>query len=129
MAQYREYQGLPVQQAGCTYSQLKYTYGVPSAASSLSSACNSNSSNMAYSLGAVKTPVMSNYVVPLMCPGGQGPNYPPRYDTLSHGQPYVCGGHFTITGAYPYADCTNCGLQFVNRPCSGNIMGQCSKSK
>lgn len=129
-AQYKDYQGLSVGQAGCTYASLRNTYGFASPASSLASSCNNNpAANMAYSLGAVQAPKMSNYIVPKMCPNGPGPNYPPRYDTLSHQQPYLCGGYFNITSAYPDANCTDCALTFTNRPCSGNIMNQCNGGK
>lgn len=107
MAQYRDYQSPTVGQAGCTYSSLASTY----------------SGKMAS--GGAYAP-MANYVVPKMCPSGPGPQYPPAYNTFSHGQAYNCGGYFNIKGAYPYATCSSCQLSFTERPCQGNIRGQCS---
>lgn len=105
MAQYRDYQNPTVGQLGCTYSRLGNVYSGRSANGNVDS--------------------MANYVVPKFCPNGPGPNYPPRYDTLSHGQAYNCGGYFDVSGAYPYADCTSCKAGFTTRPCKGNIAGAC----
>lgn len=106
MAQYREYQAPIVGQARCTYSNLRNIY-------------------MGQQADGV-VPSQSEYIVPKLCPNGAGPNYPPRYDTLSHGQNYLCGGYFSLKGAYPYATCTSCQSDYVKRPCSGNIYGVCS---
>ncbi|MDC3332970.1 hypothetical protein OAV62_01895 [bacterium] len=87
MSQYKDYTRPTVGQAGCSYSSLGHTYkGHPS--------------NV--------VPPMSNYMVPDYCPDGPGPNYPPRYDTLTHGGRGSCGGKFDLQGAYPYADCSSC---------------------
>ena len=51
---------------------------------------------------------MGSYIVPKLCPDGAAPNYPPRCDTFTHGQNYLCGGYFSMQGAYPLADCTSC---------------------
>jgi hypothetical protein len=100
MAQYREYQKPTVGQAGCTYSRLGNVY----------------QGQMAGGAAA-----QNNYIVPKLCPNGPGPNYPPKYDTLSHGQAYQCGGYFGLSGAYPFADCQNCQADYVQRPCKANI--------
>jgi hypothetical protein len=108
MAQNREYQGLFTQRSGCTYS-------------SLGNVCSGGGSN------SFQVPLANQgYVVPKFCPDGAEPNYPPRYDTLSHGQKYQCGGYFNVSGAYPYATCSSCNSSFVNRPCNGNI--QCGNN-
>ena len=68
------------------------------------------------------TPSMANTIVPKYCPAsfGPGPNYPPKYDTLLHGQgAYSCGGYFNIHSAYPYATGKTCATQFVTRSCDG----------
>ena len=108
MAQYRDYQASTVGQSGCTYSQLANTY-------------------MGRYAG-MSAPPMSMYVVPKFCQGGSGPQYPPAYDTLTHGQKYNCGGYFAVTGAYPYATCNSCQQEFVDRPCKGNISDKCNGS-
>ncbi len=100
MSNLRDYNAPTVGQAGCTYSRLGSIY----------------SGQMA---GAI--PQDGSYLVPKYCPGGPGPNYPPKYNTLSHGQDYMCGGYFNVTGAYPYADCTSCKTGFVSRPCKSTI--------
>jgi hypothetical protein len=107
MAQYKEYNNSTVGELGCTYSSLNRVYGGKMAD------------------GRVVR--QQNYVVPKYCPNGPGPNYPPRYDTLSHGGQNNCGGHFSMKGAYPYASCDSCvtpypnGQPFVERPCRGYI--------
>lgn len=108
MANVRDYQGPTVGQSTCSYSKL----GGLANASVMSSMAASNASNNA---------PIGTYNVPLYCPEGPGPNYPPRYDTFSHGQQYQCGGYFSIQGAYPYADCASCKTTFVQRPCSGKV--------
>ncbi len=100
MAQVREYQGPTVGQVGCTYSKL---------------------GNISSGQMAGQTITQNSYLVPNYCSSGAGPNYPPPYNTLSHGQAYNCGGYFNIKGAYPYADCVNCATNFVQRPCTGSI--------
>jgi len=68
------------------------------------------------------TPSMAVQTVPYYCPYGPGPNYPPKYDTLQHGQGAgTCGGFFGIQGAYNYSDGKNCATKFVNRDCAGFI--------
>lgn len=106
MAQYREYQAPTVGQSGCTYSSLANTY--------------------AGKMAGRESAPMAMYVVPKLCAGGQGPQYPPAYNTFSHGQQYNCGGYFNIKGAYPFATCNSCKLDFTERPCKGNILGQCA---
>jgi hypothetical protein len=106
MAQYREYQAPIVGQNKCSYSSLGSTYAGPQA-------------------GGV-IPDMSTYIVPKLCYGAPaGLSYPPRYDTLSHGQAYLCGGHFDLQRAYPLANCTSCAATYVERPCRGTIYAQC----
>lgn len=100
MAQIRDYQGPTVGQAGCTYSRLGNIYSGQTAG---------------------KNVAQNNYLVPKLCPNGAGPNYPPKYDTLSHGQQYQCGGYFNVQGAYPLADCKSCNVEYVQRPCKDNI--------
>lgn len=104
MAHYREYQAPTVGSSGCTYSSLNKSYGLHSAPSAQVSS-------------------MANYTVPQYLPNGAGPNYPPKYNTLSHGQEYVCGGYFNMQGAYPYASCESCNVNYVQRPCNGNLNG------
>lgn len=71
-------------------------------------------------------PSMCNAVVPKYCPAGPGPNYPPKYDTLHHGQKWPAhGGYFNVKAAYPYTDGCNCGTEFVVRPCDGFIDCPC----
>ncbi len=100
MSYLRDSSAPTVGQPKCTYSSLGSVY----------------SGQMAGMVGA-----QGSYVVPQYCPSGPGPNYPPKYNTLSHGQTYLCGGYFNVSGAYPYADCTSCKSNFVTRPCKGNI--------
>ena len=100
MAQNREYQQSTVGQQNCSYSRLGSTYQGMSSTNNIGSGV---------------------YNVPRLCPNGPAPNYPPAYDTFSHGQQYVCGGYFNIKGAYPLADCENCGAQYVSRPCNDPI--------
>ena len=70
------------------------------------------------------TPSMAFYTVPSYCPSGPGPNYPPKYDALSHGQSDPSpGGYFNVAKAYPHAGEMSCGTKFVNRPCKGFVCG------
>ena len=105
MPRYQEYSAPSVGQAGCTYSSLDRTY---------------TGSNQPFGVHA-QVRNMNRYEVPDYRPDGPGPNYPPRYDTLSHGQDAVCGGYFDMSKAYPYASCDSCQTQFVERPCDGNL--------
>jgi hypothetical protein len=90
-----------VGESGCSYSSLNRTYGV------------GVSSQVAS---------MANYTVPEYLPNNQnGPSYPPRYDTLSHGNDYLCGGYFSMKSAYPHASCESCNVNYVSRPCDGNL--------
>jgi hypothetical protein len=103
MSQYREYQGKVTGQSSCSYSRLKDVstpYFPPSLRTGESS---------------------SMYNVPQFCPTGSAPNYPPQPDTLSHNQPYLCGGYFSMKSAYPSATCSECKAHYVKRPCTGNI--------
>jgi len=100
MAHVRDYQGSTVGQAGCTYSQLGNVYAGQMA-------------------GQITQ--QDVYVVPQLCQNGAGPNYPPKYNTLSHGQQYQCGGYFNVKGAYPYSDCTSCNVNYVKRGCKDNV--------
>ena len=109
MAQYRDYQAPAVGQAKCTYSSLSNVYGGRMAGTE-----------------AVK---QNDYIVPKLCPSGPRPNYPPKKDTLTHGQDYLCGGYFSMSGAYPLADCGPCQCEYVTRPCSGNIKGICDRGQ
>lgn len=90
-----EYQAPTVGQARCTYSNLGSIYG---------------------SRGAT-----TQYTVPALCPNNpNAPSYPPRTDTLSHGQSAPgCGGYFSMKSAYPFADCTSCNAPYAQRPCAG----------
>lgn len=99
MTQNREYQGHAVGHASCTYSQMKHL--------------------SAGNAGQLSTP--GHYVVPKYCPSGDGAHYPPRHDTLSHGQSYMCGGYFNMKSAYPLAGCNSCKLSYTTRPCTGPI--------
>ena len=105
MAHVRDYQGPTVGQAGCTYSRLGNVYSGQMAGRNVE---------------------QNTYVVPKLCSNGPGPSYPPKYNTLSHGQAYQCGGYFNVKGAYPFADCASCKADYVQRPCKGNI--NCSAS-
>lgn len=64
-----------------------------------------------------------SYTVPKLCPQGDGPHYPPKYNTLHHGldESKRHGGYFNLTHAYPYADCESCKVTTVERPCLGQI--------
>lgn len=104
MSQTRDYQGAAVGQAGCTYSRLGNVY-----------------SGMMAGMDAKQ----DSYMVPKLCPSGPGPNYPPKYDALSHGSNYLCGGYFNVQSAYPYSDCSSCKAEYVQRPCKGP-MTQCN---
>lgn len=100
----REYDSPVVNCGGCTYTSLRdYNLGQPEAP--LCSAI----------------PSMATQVVPMYCPSGPGPNYPPKYNTLQHGGQGNCGGYFGVQGAYPYTDGINCATKFVARPCDGFI--------
>ena len=104
----QEYNNSTAGAAGCTYSRLANIY----------SGQNLN-----------KIVNQGTYIVPKLCPNGPiGSSYPPKYDTLSHGQKYLCGGHFDVKGAYPMADCASCNVDYVQRPCTGNIAGQCNSA-
>lgn len=65
--------------------------------------------------------VVNSYTVPKLCAQGEGPNYPPRYDTLSHGGANNCGGYFKLPSAYPSADCSSCKVNYTERTCLGQI--------
>ena len=84
----------------CTYSSLRQTYDGKNAGGHI--------------------PNQGNYRVPNLCPNGSGPNYPPSYDTLTHGQKHQCGGYFGLKGAYPFASCNACNAPYTNRVCSSN---------
>lgn len=101
MFKHKEYSAPTVGQNACTYSMLQNTYSGASADG--------------------RMPVQNTYVVPKLCPNGPGPNYPPKYDALTHGVDKQCGGYFNILHAYPYADCERCNAPYVTRPCDGNI--------
>jgi len=109
MPQNTEYTGPSVGQQGCSYSSLKRTYGM------------SNSMGVSANVGN-----MASYDVPDLC-GNNGPSYPPKYNTLSHGQANTCGGHFSMKGAYPFADCQSCNAPRIQRPCNGNV--NCNRSQ
>ncbi len=109
MSQYREYSNVTTNQAGCTYSNLGSTYNGRFAGDQIQS--------------------QANYTVPKLCMNGNRPNYPPTYNTLSHGQDYLCGGYFSMKGAYPEASCDSCNAEYVQRPCAGNILNQCNASQ
>jgi hypothetical protein len=105
MAHYRDYTKPVVGQSGCSYSSLRNVWG---------------SGNEG----------LSNYTVPNLCPTGEGPNYPPRYDTLTHGNKGgACGGYFHLKSAYPYAGCDTCSASYVNRSCTGDITCNLEKYK
>jgi hypothetical protein len=97
-----EYSKPTVSSAGCTYSRLGSLSDGPRMLS-----------------GTLSD--QGQYIVPKYCPDGAGPNYPPKYDTLTHGQKYACGGYFSMSGAYPYGDCEGCKTEYVKRPCNGRI--------
>ncbi len=96
MSQHREYQGKANAQQACSYSSLR-NLKVPQA------------------MGASVQD--GSYQVPFVCPSGTQTNYPPRIDTLSHGQAYTCGGYFQLKGAYQEP----CQDSMVARQCAGNI--------
>lgn len=80
-----------------------------------------------YNLGSIEAPLcpqlpsMNVTTVPQYCPNSKI-SYPPRYDTLHHGQSGPgCGGYFNVLSAYPDFDQNGCGTQFVNRDCDGYI--------
>jgi hypothetical protein len=101
----REYNGktIPTSQA-CTYDQLKQTYDGKSV-----------DSNM------MADP--SIYDIPDMRYNSSVENaYPPRYDALTHGVGYQCGGHFGLKNAYPGATCTSCSAKRTTRKCDGNFI-------
>lgn len=108
MSQYREYSNVTSNQAGCTYSSLGSTYNGLFAGNEIAS--------------------QANYTVPKLCMNGPGATYPPTYNTLSHGQDYLCGGYFSMKGAYPLATCDSCNVEYIQRPCAGNILNQCNPS-
>lgn len=88
MSQYRDYTKPIVGQSGCSYSNLGSTYNGISMSSMI--------------------PRMDEYLVPQYCPDGPAPNYPPPYDTLSHGKSNTCGDYFTLQDAFPSANCSSC---------------------
>lgn len=97
-----------VNQNGCTYSNLTSTYSGK------------------YANGMMADQTM--YTVPALCPNGPSDlAYPPAYNTLQHGSGRAtCGGYFSMSGAYPAANCTSCKATYVQRPCAGNIAGVCN---
>jgi hypothetical protein len=102
-----DYNGVGSNLMGCTYSSLASTYGGKTAGSQ-----NIDTEGIVY----------GEYTVPKLCPNGEGPNYPPRYDTFSHGQSYLCGGYFNLKGAYPSAGCGDeCRVSDTKRTCNGKI--------
>lgn len=125
----REFSKNPISQQACTYTSL----------------ANLSQGNVAPGVAFN----MGETMVPKFCPSGPGPNYPPRYDTLTHGGKNGCGGYFNFTNAYPFASCNECqgvsfaGLQnnmgpntasnlpptsfgkFVKRACDGDISKHC----
>lgn len=101
MAHVKDYQGPTVGNKQCTYSSLGNIY---------SGATTQNQMNTS----------QSNYIVPKLCSSGDGPNYPPKYNTLSHNQSYQCGGYFNISGAYPYSKDGQCNVSYVEKPCSSH---------
>lgn len=96
MSQHREYQGKANAQQACSYSSLR-NLKVPQA------------------MGASSQD--GSYQVPFVCPSSTPTNYPPKSDTLSHGQAYTCGGYFQLKGAYQEP----CQDSMVSRACAGNI--------
>lgn len=87
MSRLQEYSRPIAGQAPCSYSQLGATYH--GAAASLDPTQN------------------GLYLVPDYCPSGPA-QYPPAYDTLSHGGKNTCGGNFSFQNAYPLANCESC---------------------
>lgn len=100
MPHYSEYQAPTVGQSTCSYSSLRKTYSGQQALENV--------------------PSMAIQTVPNYCPNNvNGPSYPPRYDTLSHGNQMSCGGHFNMSAAYPFANCTSCNAGMTQRNCAG----------
>lgn len=107
MSQYKDYTNPTVGNASCTYSKLASVYSGQMAGSHV--------------------PSSANYTVPKLCPNnGSGLSYPPRYDTLQHGNQASCGGYFHLNSAYPNATCNTCNAEYVQRPCAGNIHSACT---
>lgn len=104
MSHIKEYSKPTVGQIGCTYSRLSTI-----------------SQGQMAGMSGMTVPGQNEYVVPKYCTSGSGPNYPPRYDTLSHGQDANCGGYFKFQGAYPFADCKSCQTSFTKRPCTHDL--------
>lgn len=108
MSYAHEYSHPTTNYAGCNYASLK-------------------NYNEGFGRGPVApvptgTPSMAVQTVPAYCPNNPvGTAYPPRYNTLQHGEPYTCGGYFGIMSAYPAAAGTKCATTFTNRPCAGFI--------
>lgn len=96
----KEYNGTSISQSSCTYKRMQDVYP-PSDAKIIVS--------------------QGTYTVPQICPNSSGLSYPPRPDTLTHGQSSSCGGYFNVKNAYPYASCDHCDETFVEKPCVGNI--------
>jgi hypothetical protein len=101
-----EFNNRMANEASCTYSALGSIYSGLSADNVV--------------------PGQANYIVPKLCPNTPSLNYPPNYNTLAHGQEYMCGGYFDIRKAYPEADCKSCNATYVARPCKGNIDAICN---
>jgi hypothetical protein len=125
-----EYSKQTVGQNPCTYSHLRNMSGTPVLGPQ---------SGMSYNTcekapGAPDTRLFSNfnagiYTVPLLCQNNDAyPDYPPKYDTLSHGSNYLCGGYFDMQKAYPRANCSSCDAPYTQRSCAGNIQEQCKQS-
>lgn len=94
-----EYQAPIVGQAKCSYTSLNNIYGASSASA-------------------------GQYTVPKLCPNSAstGASYPPRVDTLTHGQKMPsCTGYFSMKSAYPEATCSSCDIQYVQKPCNASF--------
>ena len=99
-----EFSGPSVRYGGCSYSRLSnYNQGMPESSPPIEAG----------------TPSMSTTIVPAYCPTGNGPLYPPGYNTLQHEQEQPsCNGYFNILSAYPFAASGTCAATFVKRDCS-----------
>lgn len=121
----KEYQSSSVGEMGCTYSQLRnYSKHLQLAPQAGDVASNLNQCHADYA--AQQAAPVGQYNVPKYCPSGPGPNYPPAYDTLTHGGKGGCSGHFNMLAAYKHADCSGCHVQRTTRPCTGNIYAACA---
>lgn len=78
-----------------------------------------NNTSCSYRALATTYPANGSYTVPNLCSGYS--QYPPAYNTLSHGNRGQCGTHFSFASAYPDATCTSCNIQYGPRPCSGVV--------